>query len=154
MTSPATSVHTTVEDNDIVVEASAPPVALLHDAVMIEAAPPDVVNTGQDNNNTCQPARSRSRVVGGAAVAGGLVGFALAGPVVGLIAAGGVAVTATTKGTAGEVARATGNVTAAAGERLKKFDNKHHVVQKTSKGVVKGCNWVSKKLAVKKKETN
>lgn len=153
MTSPATSVHTTVDDNDIVVEASAPPVALLHDAVMIEAAPPDVVNTGQDNH-TCQPARSRSRVVGGAAVAGGLVGFALAGPVVGLIAAGGVAVTATTKGTAGEVARATGNVTAAAGERLKKFDNKHHVVQKTSKGVVKGCNWVSKKLAVKKKETN
>lgn len=89
------------------------------------------------------------RQVGGAAVAAGLAGVLIAGPVVGLVAAGGAAVVATTKGSAGNVARAAGDVTASAGERLRKFDKKHQVTSKASKGFVKGAKWVSKKMKVK-----
>jgi len=106
------------------------------------------VNTGRDN---CQPRdRKRSTLVAGAAVAGGVVGLVIASPLVAVVAAGGAAALATSKGKAGDVARATGNVTVNAGERLKKFDMKHRIVEKTSNGVVKGCNWVSKKLTKKK----
>ena len=89
------------------------------------------------------------RQVGGAAVAAGLAGAILVGPVVGLVAAGGAAVVATTKGSAGNVARAAGDVTANAGERLRKFDKKHQVTSKASKGFVKGAKWVSNKIKVK-----
>ena len=110
------------------------------------------------------------RQVGGAAVAGGLAGLVLVGPMFGLVAAGGAAVAATTPSKAGQVARAAGDVTASAGDRLKefdkkhhltkktkqgaqevgrslkKFDDKHHVVRKTTNSVKKGCDWVSNKL--------
>jgi hypothetical protein len=38
---------------------------------------------------------------------------------------------------------------ATAGDRLKRLDQNHHVVDKTSKGIVKGCNWVSRRLQPK-----
>lgn len=89
----------------------------------------------------------KNQLVGGAAVAGGLVGLVLLGPVVGVLAAGGAALAASTsKGKAGQVARATGEVTVHAGKRLQEFDRKHRVVEKTSKSVVRGCHWVSDRL--------
>jgi hypothetical protein len=54
---------------------------------------------------------------------------------------------ATTKGTPGQMARATGDATAAAGVRLKRLDRKYKVTKKSSTGFVKGCNWVSNKLS-------
>ena len=90
---------------------------------------------------------TKDQLVGGAAVAGGLAGLVLMGPVVGLLAAGGAAFAASTnKGKAGQLARATGEVTVQAGRRLERFEKKHHVVEKTSKSVVKGCHWVSDRL--------
>ena len=145
--SPASSMDIHPTEEDIIVTPSAPPEP---QPVIEETVVDSGVNTGRDN---CQKEPiSRRKKVGGAAVAGGVAGLVLAGPVVGLVAAGGAAVVATTKGTAGDVARATGGVAASAGTRLKQFDKKHKVVQKTSNGVVKGCNWVSKKLNGKKKE--
>jgi hypothetical protein len=109
-----------------------------------------VVNSGVDNENSDQPSgKHRQRQVVGAAVVGGLAGLVFLGPISAVALAGGAAFVATTKGKAGEVARATGEVTAQAGRRLKRFEQKHNVVKKTSKGVVKGCNWVSKKVAPK-----
>mmetsp|Transcript_10918 Transcript_10918/g.14450 ORF Transcript_10918/g.14450 Transcript_10918/m.14450 type:complete len:140 (-) Transcript_10918:184-603(-) len=105
------------------------------------ASPTDVGDSKMSSN--------QMRAMGGAAVIGGIAGMILVGPIVGLAAAGGAAALATSKGKAGDVTRATGNVVADAGARLKKIDQKHHVSAKAAKGVVKSANWVSKKLKPK-----
>jgi hypothetical protein len=89
-----------------------------------------------------------TRQIQGAAVAGGVTGLVLLGPAVGLLAAGG-AVLATTKGKGeiGKAARTTGDSVSDVGRSLKKFERKHSIKEKTSKGIVKGCDWVSKKLS-------
>ena len=89
------------------------------------------------------------RQVGGAAAVGGIVGLIVAGPVVAIAAGIGIAVVATTKGKVGDVARASGDVVASAGDRLKQLDEKHHVSETTSKVIVKGCKTVSKTLQPK-----
>ena len=92
------------------------------------------------------PAGTR-RQVGGAAALGGIAGLIAVGPLVGVIAAGGAAaVAATSRGQAGQVARKSGDLMADAGVRLQRFDRKHHVVERTSKGVKKGCHWVTKQF--------
>jgi len=73
------------------------------------------------------------KVIGAAAIAGGVAGLALAGPVLGIVSAVGVGALATQSNKAGDVARASGDVVLAAGERAKKFDQQHHVVDKTKK---------------------
>jgi hypothetical protein len=93
--------------------------------------------------------KGTKRQVGGAAVAGGLAGLLLSGPVGCVVVAGGAAMCATSRGKAGNVARSSGDMMASAGDRLKKLDQKHHVVNKTSRGIVKGCNWVSHQLQPK-----
>jgi hypothetical protein len=98
-----------------------------------------------DNNNNEQNSHTR-RQLRGAAVAGGLTGFLLGGPIIGAVVAGGAALAVTSKGKAGDVARSTGEVMASAGDRLRKVDQKHHVVKKTSKGFSKSCDWVAKKI--------
>ena len=89
-----------------------------------------------------------TRQIQGAAVAGGVTGLVLLGPAAGLLAAGG-AVLATTKGKGeiGKAARTTGDSVSDVGRSLKKFERKHSIKEKTSKGIVKGCDWVSKKLS-------
>jgi hypothetical protein len=104
----------------------------------------DVQDRVGDNMN--KGSLHTKRQLRGAAAAGGLTGLVLFGPVIGAVAAGGAALAATSKGGAGNVARASGDVMGSVGDRLKKIDKKHHVVEKTSKGVVKGCQWVSKRL--------
>lgn len=86
------------------------------------------------------------RQVGGAAVVGGIAGLLVGGPLLAAVAAGGAAAVATSSGKAGRVARKSGDVAADAGNRLKAFDKKHHVVEKTATGVSKGVNWVSDKI--------
>jgi hypothetical protein len=105
----------------------------------------------ENNGERDTPAgdKGTKRQVGGAAVAGGLAGLLLAGPVGCVVVAGGVAMCATTRGKAGNVARASGDMAAVAGDRLNKLDQKHHVVKKTSRGIIKGCNWVSHRLKPK-----
>lgn len=112
----------------------------------------DVNNNSTASEDTGTPRRDRRRQICGAAAVGGIAGLVLAGPVIGLVAAGGAAVVAAKgKGAVGDVARATGNVASHAGERVKQFDQKHNVTKTTSAGFVKGCNWVSKKIATPKK---
>lgn len=92
-----------------------------------------------------------NRQLKGAAVAGGVTGLVLIGPATGLLAAGGAVLAASSKGKVGEVARATGDSVSDLGRSLKKFDRKHSITEKASKGIVKGCNWVSKKLDKEKR---
>lgn len=88
-----------------------------------------------------------NRQVKGAAVAAGVTGLVLLGPAAGLLAAGGAALATTSgKGKVGKAARATGDSISDLGKSAKKFDQKHSVTEKASKGLVKGCNWISKKL--------
>lgn len=89
------------------------------------------------------------RQVGGAAAAGAIAGLVLGGPILACIAAGGAAAMATSRSKAGDVARQSGEAMANAGDRLRRFDNKHKVVQKTSRGLSKSANWVSKKVQPK-----
>lgn len=133
------------------------------EANIVEA---DASRADDDGHNN----HANKRQLSGAAVGAGLAGLALGGPLLGIVAAGGAAAVATSKGQAGEVARKGGDVVADAGKRLKKFNEKHKVTEKTSKGVVgagkrlsefnqkhkvtektskgiiKGCEWVSEKL--------
>jgi hypothetical protein len=121
--------------------------ALMDDAIVTEAENALRVDYGE--RDAPPEEKGTKRQVGGAAVAGGLAGLMLAGPIGCVVIAGGAAMCATTRGTAGNVARASGDMMAATGDRLKKIDQKHHVVNKTSHGIVKGCNWVSHKLQPK-----
>jgi hypothetical protein len=79
------------------------------------------------------------RQVGGAAAAGCLAGLVLAGPIVAALAALGAAAVATSRGKPGNFARASGDAIADAGDRLKRYDEKHHVVAKSTR-------WISKTL--------
>jgi len=100
-----------------------------------------------NNNNNSIKHRTSKRQVGGAAVAGGIVGLALVGPVIGIAAAGGAALIASkNKGDAGKAARVTGDAMGDIGSSRKKIDQKNHIKEKTSKGIVKGCNWISSRL--------
>jgi hypothetical protein len=103
------------------------------------------IDDGHDHRNDSATLRQ----VSGAAVVGGIVGCCLLGPLVGIVAAGGAAVLATSPGSTGTVARSTGDVAADAGKRLNDLNKKHHIVEKTSKGIVKGCRWVSDQLKEK-----
>jgi len=95
------------------------------------------------------------RQVRGAAVAGGVTGLVLLGPAAGLLAAGGAALATTKgKGKVGEAARATGDSISDLGKSVKKFDEKHHIKEKTSATIVKGCDWISKKLDKHKNKNN
>jgi hypothetical protein len=116
---------------------------------------PDSSTTPSSNTNNQAVVETphTGRQLGGAAVAGGLVGLVLGGPIIAAVAAGGAVLAVTTKGQAGNVARASGDAMASAGDRLRKVDKKHHVVEKTSKGIVKGCNWVSRRLKPKNAST-
>ena len=111
---------------------------------------PGAVNHAQAQNNTQDPKTERRllrRQVGGAAAAAGVAGLVVVGPIVGVLAAGGAAAGAALgKGPGGKIARGTGEVVANAGDRLKKIDNKHQVVKKTTTGVSKGYKWVSSKV--------
>jgi fructose-specific phosphotransferase system IIC component len=86
------------------------------------------------------------RQVKGAAVAGGMTGFVLLGPAAAVLAAGGAVLATSGKGEIGKAARATGDTVSDLGKSLKKFDEKHNISKKTAKGIVKGCDWVSKRL--------
>ena len=90
------------------------------------------------------------RQIQGAAVAGGVTGLVLIGPAAGLLIAGGAALATSGKGEIGKAARATGDSVSDLGRSLKKFDDKHKIKDKTAKGIVKGCNWVSKRLSKEK----
>ena len=112
------------------------------------------LNSSQNNDNDHSDSNPHTRrQLRGAAVAGGLTGFLLGGPILAAVAAGGAALAVTGKGNAGKVARSTGEVMASAGDRLQKVDQKHHVVEKTSKGLSKSCNWVAKKLKPRDQQT-
>merc|ERR1719330_347876 len=127
-------------------------------------------NTDYAFEEAPREAKAARREFGGAAVAGGLLGLALAGPMVGLVAGAGAAALTTTKGEAGKIAKASGEVVCSGGERLKQWNRKHHVsaktnkairsagsslkrwderhglTKKTSSAIVTGCNKISKTL--------
>ena len=93
------------------------------------------------------PKIGSKRQVRGAAVAGGLTGLVLIGPAAGLLAAGGAVLATGGKGDVGKAARTTGDSISDLGRSLKKFERKHSIKEKTTTGIVKGCDWVSKRLS-------
>uniref|UniRef100_A0A7S0F6L6 Uncharacterized protein n=1 Tax=Craspedostauros australis TaxID=1486917 RepID=A0A7S0F6L6_9STRA len=90
----------------------------------------------------------------GAAVAGGVAGLLVAGPALAVVAAGGAALAVTSKSKTGDVARAGGDAVAATGDRLKKIDQKHHIVEKTGKGLTKGLKWVERRMTPRNSGNN
>ena len=127
------------------------------DTMSNDGVPADTTTTTTTTTSAAKTEQTKpqktftKRQVGGAAAVGGIVGLIVAGPVIAVAVGIGVAVAATTKGKVGDVARASGDVVASAGDRLKHLDEKHQVTQTTSKVFVKGCKTVSKTL--KPKET-
>ena len=93
------------------------------------------------------PELGTKRQVRGAAVAGGVTGLVLIGPAAGLLAAGGAALATCGKGEVGKAARVTGDTVSDLGRSLKKFEKKHNIKHKTTTGIVKGCDWVSRRLS-------
>jgi hypothetical protein len=82
----------------------------------------------------------------GAAVVGGAVGFVAMGTVAGIAAAGGAAYAATRRDKVGMVMRSTGDTMADVGSSLKRFDRNHRITEMTANGIIKGNQWISKKL--------
>jgi hypothetical protein len=125
-----------------------------HNHVYVQESPvyvqevPPVAEAGSDSGGPT------TRQVGGAAAVGAVAGLVLGGPLLAIVGGVAVAAIATSNNKAGKVARSSGDVAADAGQRLKKFDEKHHVVEKTSNQIVKGCKWISKKLNAEKPNSN
>lgn len=86
------------------------------------------------------------RQLGGAAVAGGLLGLILAGPFIALLTAAGAAVAATSKSKTGDVARSSGDAMASFGDRLKDMDQKHHVIERTSQNIASGADYIGRQI--------
>jgi len=127
-----------------------------------------------DDKDKAKQTRKRNELVGGAAIAGGVVGLVLSGPVLGIvtgITAAGLAIANT--GKVGDVARASSDVVVNLDKkhkivdatkdvanltvrRAKEFDDKHRVVEKardavdfTASKTVEGLDFISKKLEKK-----
>jgi hypothetical protein len=110
------------------------------EGVLVEKV--ESLNSPTNKNGTL----GTGRQLAGAAVAGGIVGVVLVGPLVAAVAATGAVLMATSQGKPGAVVRATGETMACAGDTLRKINQQHHVVEKTGKGVARGCKWVGKQL--------
>ena len=80
--------------------------------------------------------------MGGAAVVGGVAGAVLAGPLVGIAAAGGLAYAATTRGTAGDLTRSTGQAVSGVGQEVKEFNDDHKITEQAWSGVQTGVQSV------------
>jgi len=76
--------------------------------------------------------------LGGAAAVGGLAGAVLAGPLVGIAAAAGGAYAATTRGTAGDLTRSTGQAVSNVGQEVKEFNEDHNIAKQAWSGVQQG----------------
>mmetsp|Transcript_5954 Transcript_5954/g.8933 ORF Transcript_5954/g.8933 Transcript_5954/m.8933 type:complete len:174 (-) Transcript_5954:115-636(-) len=87
----------------------------------------------QEQKSSSSSSTTSDKVIGAAAIAGGVAGLVVAGPLVGVIGAVGAGALATQNNKAGDVARASGDVVISAGKRAKAVDEKHHVVDKTKK---------------------
>jgi hypothetical protein len=97
-----------------------------------------------------------TKQIGGAAVLGGITGLVLGGPITAVVVASGVALCAATPGSGPvrDVSRATGDVVATTGQQLHQWDQKHGVSRKTSKTIVKGCQWMNHKISPNKTPAN
>lgn len=97
------------------------------------------VNGSGDSRNLAS-----RRQAAGAAVGGGVVGYVLGGPILALAGAGGGAVAASSSsGKIGNVARRSGDAVADAGDRIRRFNSEHRVVEKASTSIKKTCDKVS-----------
>lgn len=91
----------------------------------------DAVQSNQDHEQT------RTNAAG---IAAGVIGLFLGGPILALLAGGGTIYAAKqSDGTAGDAARAVGDVALTARSKAKELDEKHHVVDKTK--VAAGNAW-------------
>lgn len=95
------------------------------------------------------------REVNGAAVVGGIVGLLVGGPIVGVAAAAGTAyMAATKKGDVGNFARKSGTAIADMGDKIQQVEHENHIVDKTTKQMVKGASWVEKKFSKNKRKSS
>ena len=95
-----------------------------------------ILNSSEETESTDRSAKSaKDKVIGAAAIAGGVAGLVIAGPLVGVVGAVGAGALATQNNKGGEVARASGDVVLSAGQKAKELDEKHHVVEKTKQGM-------------------
>jgi hypothetical protein len=118
----------------------------------------DVQGCNEDNLNETEDSKEsskalRRRQMGGAAVAGGVVGMVVAGPVVALGLAAVAAAAAGSRGTyvLGDAARKSGDAVASAGDEISKWDERHRVTEKTRKAVKRGCKAITKTVNLKHK---
>lgn len=77
---------------------------------------------------------SKPSIIGGAAVVGTTAGLIIAGPIVGIVGGVAAAVVATQDSIAGRVARSSGETVLTAGDKVKDFNEKNQIVEKTKWG--------------------
>mmetsp|Transcript_64505 Transcript_64505/g.77444 ORF Transcript_64505/g.77444 Transcript_64505/m.77444 type:complete len:202 (-) Transcript_64505:146-751(-) len=86
-------------------------------------------NGNRSEQNIDPPANGDN--LGSAAIAGGVIGLVLGGPLLAVAGAAGIAVAATTGGAAGDIARASGEIVIAAGDKAKEINQAHNIVGNT-----------------------
>lgn len=118
--------------------------ALIGQAVTVTPTEEETVSEAPDSPDQKDAAAGEDvlgtkRQVIGAAVAGGLVGSIFGGTILGAAGAAGGAVLATKEGKMGHWARSSGDLMANTGDRLKKMDEKHRFIEKTT-------GWINQQL--------
>lgn len=111
-----------------------------------DADPPGATNRDVSEDDPVPRDNATTRQIGGAAAAAGITGLILGGPIIAVIAGIGVAACATTKTKSGKVARASGDAVSTAGDRVKQWNQDHHVLKNTKNGVLNGYHWVKGKV--------
>jgi hypothetical protein len=109
--------------------------------IFITASRPAEIDYTYDEGNP-----HTKRQLCGASIAGCMAGWLCGGPLVGAAAAGAASLAVSSRSQTGEVARASGEAVAKVGDRIKKFDQKHHLVDKTTDGATKGFDWSAKRI--------
>jgi len=86
--------------------------------------------------------------VNGAAVAGACCGGLLGGPIGAVVLAAGAAYLAAKKeGDAGDWARKSGSTLNEVGKKVVTFEKENNILDKTTKGLIKGAGWVEKQFS-------
>jgi hypothetical protein len=112
-------------------------------------------NNNNDNNNNREEEYNvgSKQEVHGAAALGAIVGIFLGGPIIAALAAAIAAYLAAVKeGSVGDFCRKGGKAANDLGKSIVKAEKKHHWLDKTTKGLVKGANWVETKCRGSKEE--
>lgn len=102
----------------------------------------------EDDDKSAENPHTRRQLTG-AAVAGGILGFAFGGPITAVVAAGASVMAVSSRSKTGEFARQTGEEVAEVGDKIKEFAQSNRAIQDAKEKMTVGWKGLSKRLKPK-----